>query len=144
MASHLSTPRSIREAPGSHPVLLHETRGPNRKDRRHGGGGWIGTDPNGVKSSLHGAKANGFFKRTKNRKELVDRQGRRITVITPGPTFAEAYPSQNEPYRKPTAQETLRLLAQYAEQAATGFKKLSAAIKKLPRRTNTANTEEKD
>lgn len=122
MASHLSTPRSIREAPTLQPVLLHETKGPNRKDRRHGGG-WANIDGDGYKRIDYGAKAVGFFKRTKTRKELVSREGRRLSIITPGPSFAEAYPSQNEPYRKPVLSTTSVKL--YADMA-----KFSAAMKK--------------
>lgn len=97
MAHHGRTPRSILHAPKVEVIPLIETRGPNRKERRHGGERPV-VDENGVKlARFRGAKGNGFFKRTKRFRPW---KGNTVLLVPPTP-FKDAYPSQNEPYVKP-------------------------------------------
>lgn len=91
MASNLSTDLSILNAPKKSWVWVHQTKGPNRQERRHGTTTWGFVDKDGNKhDSLYGAKAMGAFKGKHRVHGHLNRQD-----------FALRYPSNNEPYRKP-------------------------------------------
>lgn len=88
MASNLRTPRSVLTAPKRTWVFLHQTKGPNRAERRHGSTGWGFVDKDGNKhQDLYGAKAQGAFKGREQVKGHLNRQD-----------FALRYPTDNEPY----------------------------------------------